>query len=624
MQIPVGETDHFNSVVDLITQQEIRWLDKLGNEIEFVEFQNKALLKEKRDELLSEISLFDDQIADLYLEDSKELLNQQLLINAIRKALHSNPTKICPVYVGSALKNRGIQPLLDAIGSLLPSPQERPPIFDFKNPNLLRKLDKSEKLTAYMYKIIQDADLGPLAFTRIYSGQIDYKTNFQNSTKDEAVKVQNIYRVRANKYVPITSATAGDIVALQTKQGSPGSTIINNNDPQFVLQPLNLPQCVFFARLEYESSKDKLKIDQALQTLQMEDDSLKITLDEESQQIIIGGQGELHLEIVVQRLKEDFGLKTTLKKMQVEYKESISEFASDTLKYQEVIKGRPLWFELELTLEPIESQTNELIFDFERSNDFDAAYKEFKDRQKQQNKSANDSQIRFIKNPEKVVQVDSIIDENGEEAVYDLASMPFTLFYNLESMLQASLNKGFLLSNPLIGIRATIESGRYITRRTTELAIGRCVSQIMKNFADKVKPLIMEPVMNIEISCPNKTVQSIMNDLISVRRGKVDEILDDKSRFGKEISGRTIIKGIIPLSETVGYSTQIRSLSQGEAYFTTQFKNYGYVGGEKEINQLVLREANQNRKQDKKPTSFKRNKSIQFKLFIVYSSVIKY
>ncbi|CAK78310.1 unnamed protein product (macronuclear) [Paramecium tetraurelia] len=586
MQIPVGEIDYFNSVIDLLTLQEIVWLDKYGSEVQFRDvdkshrYYDKAI--QARDDLLSTVSEYDDKIAELYLEDSKELLNQQLLLHSIRQIINTNYNQCCPIYVGSALKNRGIQPILDAVHQLLPGPSERPLIFDINNPNNKRKLEKSEKLTAYVYKVLQDQDLGLLGFTRIYSGEMTQKQNYNNSTKDELIKVNNLYRVRANRYVPINSVQAGDIIAIQSKQAVAGSTIIGPNDERFVLQQLQLPQCVFFANLEYESAKDKLKLDQALQQLQLEDESLKISIIDESL-ITIGGQGELHLEIVVQRLKEDFGLNTKLKKMQVEYKESISEEGVLEVKYQDILKGRPLWFKLKLKLQPSEQQENEVIFDFDRENDFDILYKQFKESQLRLVPNQKiESSIKYIKNPCKNIEVDSIFDDHGEEKAYHISSLPFPMFFQLEKSILASLNRGFLKSYQMQGVNATILDGAFSVKRTNDLAIGRAVQKLMTEIHPLLKPIILEPIMDLEISCPNSLQQRIINDLISHRRGKIIEIKQDQNRAGSQNSNRVILTATIPSQETIGYSTAIRSISQGEAYFSMSFKQYEFVGGQKQ------------------------------------------
>ncbi|KAL4428899.1 hypothetical protein ABPG74_001386 [Tetrahymena malaccensis] len=636
LQIPIGDSDQFKGVVDLINMKKIIWLDQMGNTVDISDLSKKDMkLYDQaniyREKLLETISLYDEELGERILEN-QESVKEDELEKSIKKILQKYPKDTSAVLLGSSLKNKGIQPLMDSIIKYLPSPIEKNPVFNIDNPSQIRKPLPNEKLSAYVYKVINDAQKGPLTYVRVYSGTLQNRQGLQISESSIQEKPQQLWRVRADNYVQINEIAAGDIAAISgLKYTKSGDTLVDSKDNErFILEQLQMPQPVFMASLEYNSLKDKPLIDQALQIICREDNSLLVKDDNETGQIIVQGLGELHLEILRDRLETEFNLPTKLGKMRVTYRESISEPYEITYTFEKMMKGKPAYFELNLKLEPIEVEegqtakdsqkvkeklnkqeeflkehNNEIVFGFKRDPEFDGFYREFKKRilQKQSNKKGERDieenvevqkeesktfteiqleKLRFIKNPEKLTEVDKLQDDFGEEILYSLSGIDFDLFYALEQTIYNGLQSGSILGYPLINCRVTILGGKFSLKRTTEIVVQMCTGELMQELVENSSPQLLEPVMDVEISTPTEFSREIINDISSNKRGRIGEMIDEKSRFGTMSTNRTTINAIVPLSETVGYTTFLRSISKGEASFLMKFKNFEFVGGQKQ------------------------------------------
>ncbi|EAS05318.2 elongation factor Tu GTP-binding domain protein (macronuclear) [Tetrahymena thermophila SB210] len=636
LQVPIGDSDQFKGVVDLIHMKKIIWLDQMGNTVDIspISKSDMKLYDQAhiyREKLLETISLYDEELGERILEN-QESVNEQELEMSIKKILQKYPKDTSAVLLGSSLKNKGIQPLMDSIIKYLPSPVEKTPVFNIDNPSQIRKPLPNEKLSAYVYKVINDVQKGPLTYVRVYSGTLQNRQGLQISESSIQEKPQQLWRVRADNYVQINEIAAGDIAAISgLKYTKSGDTLVDSKDNErFILEQLQMPQPVFMASLEYNSLKDKPLIDQALQVICREDNSLLVKDDNETGQIIVQGLGELHLEILRDRLETEFNLPTKLGKMRVTYRESISEPYEITYTFEKMMKGKPAYFELNLKVEPIEvedAQTmkdsqkvkdklnkqeeflkehnNQIIFGFKRDPEFDGFYREFKKRiqQKQSNKKGERDieetvevqkeesktfteiqleKLRFIKNPEKLTEVDKLQDDFGEEILYSLSGIDFDLFYALEQTIYNGLQSGSILGYPLINCRVTILGGKFSLKRTTEVVVQMCTGELMQELIENSSPQLLEPVMDVEISTPTEFSREIINDISSNKRGRIGEMVEEKSRFGSMSPNRTTINAIVPLSETVGYTTFLRSISKGEASFLMKFKNFEFVGGQKQ------------------------------------------
>ncbi|EGR29014.1 hypothetical protein IMG5_164730 [Ichthyophthirius multifiliis] len=622
LQYPIGDSDQFKGVVDLISMKKIIWADLLGNVVKFSDLEKSdgklyTSSMEYREKLLETIMLYDEEI------DNIESLSQQQLEQSIKRILLKYPKDCCAILIGSSLKNKGIQPLMDAIIKYLPQPEELGPVKCAKQPDLLRQVKHQEKLSAYVYKIVNDQQKGALTYFRVYSGSIQNKQQIIYSQTGTKEKVMQLLRVRADNYVAVNQISAGDIGAIQgLKQSKSGYTILDSKDGEnFTLEQLQMPQPVFMASLEYQSLKDKIPLQNALEQICREDNSLQYVDDENLGQIIVKGLGELHLEILRDRLQTEYNLDTKLGKMRVQYKESISDSYEIIYKYEKMIKGKPNFFELSLKIEPNffdeeessdkfnqQNELNKIEYGFKRDIEWDINYKEYKrrlvekqlkkleldDQQNEQRVNENKTfaqlqleKLKYIKNPEKPVEIEKIIDEYGEDSLFQLSGLDFDLFHLMETTIQNGLLSGTLMSYPLVDCKVTILGGKFSSKRTTELGIQMCTGELMQDLINNANPQLLEPVMDLEVSTPFEFERQIINDISSNKRGRVNELIEENKMFGLQSSQstRTLIKAVVPLVETVGYSTYLRSISKGEAHFLMKFKKFEFVGGlrQKEI-----------------------------------------
>ncbi|KRW99958.1 Translation protein, beta-barrel domain [Pseudocohnilembus persalinus] len=636
LQMPLGEGEDFKGIIDVLNLLEIQYVGQSGDEVTInpltpdSKYYQKAIAY--REELLDVISLYNDELADKILEG--EEISTEIIEKEIQKLMQQHSQEYCPVFVGSSLKNKGIQLLMDGIIKYLPPPSDEAMIRSIKNKYLIRKQKQTEKLTALVYKIINDPVKGALTFVRVYSGVLSSKSMIKNITRGINEKCMHLFRVRANDYIDIKEIGSGDIAAIQgMKYTQAGDTLLLDNDLEdFVLEEMQMPQPVFMAALEYQSLKDKTNLENALATIVREDNSFQFKEDGETGQLIISGLGELHLEIVRDRLEREFKINTNLGKMRVSYREGIQDSFELTYTFEKMMSGKPLYIELQMSIEPIDESEiiseieeeeediedqdeqvkkvkkqkkqmlNQVVIDFEREPEFDIYYREFKkrslvaEREKKIESTLENieeiqsnsqlSNLRFIKNPVKPVEVDKLVDDYGEETLYDISGIQFEKLLALEKTIYNGFSKGHLMSYPLQGVRVRILGGKYSNRRTNTIAMEQAGNEMMVEMIENASPILLEPIMNVEISSPEENQKEIMNDVMKQRRGKVIDIQEENSKFGQQVSNRFLIKAEIPLLETVGYSSYLRSISKGEAAFLMQFKKFDYVGGQKQKQML--------------------------------------
>ncbi len=514
IELPIGKEDTFTGVVDLVRMRAFEY-----NEADFgatvvekdipSEYQDEA--RKYRDMMLEKICDFSEDLMHQMLEEKP--LDETLIKKAIRAGVLSN--KINPVMCGSSFKNKGVQQLIDAVIDYLPSPLDRATVVGY-NPKdhseVVRHANEKEPFSALVFKIVADPHLGRLAFARAYSGTIDLKSTLLNPRTGSKERITRIFRMHSNKRKPEQLMHAGDILGLAgLKDTTTGDTICDINDP-VSLEPMTFPQPVIRLSIEPKSTSDEEKLHQALSRLADEDPTCTVNLDQETGQTIISGMGELHLEILVDRLTREFGVAAHIGKPQVSYRESIMGSVTEVHEMSQLIGGKNQYAKVTITVESIEPS---------RSTEFEN------------------------KIPDKTVPTEFL---NAAK----------------QGIIETS-NSGVMSGYPLIGIKTTLKSLTFREDDSTEMAFKIAGSMAFKNACSKCSPAILEPVMKIEIVVPPDYMGAVINDL-NARRGKIHGITARKDV--------QVIDGEAPLSEMFGYATTLRSASQGRASYTMQFDHY--------------------------------------------------
>src|SRR6266567_1644182 len=516
LQIPIGLEDKFKGVVDLIAMKGLLWKDETkGAEYETVEIPDE--LKEEaaaaREKLIEAVATVDDDLMHKYVEGEK--ISEDEIRVALRKGTIA--LRLVPVVTGSAFKNKGVQSLLDAVVDYLPSPLDIPPV-EGVNPKTghkeVRPADASAPFSGLVFKIMADKHLGQLSFVRIYSGTIKSGSYAYNSAKDTRERVGRLMRMRANKREDIETASAGEIIAIGgMKQVTTGDTICDENKP-VILEAIEFPAPVIRVAVEPKTRADQDKLGIALGRLAQEDPSFNVSTDHETGQTIIAGMGELHLEIIVDRMKREFGVEANVGKPQVAYRETIRKPVSDVEgKFVRQSGGKGQYGHVVFKIEPQEPGKG---FEF----------------------------------------VDAI--KGGV--------VPREYIPAVEKGVVEALNSGVLAGYPVVDVKVTLTFGSYHEVDSNENAFKMAASLGFKDGCRKASPVILEPMMAVEVETPEDFAGNVMGDLSS-RRGMVQG-MDDIAGGGK------IIKAEVPLSEMFGYSTTLRSMSQGRATYTMEFKHY--------------------------------------------------
>jgi len=517
IQIPVGAEDQFKGVVDLVRMKARIWRDEtLGAKFDDVDIPAELAeqAKEYRDKLVEAVAESDDALFEKYVEG--QAITEQELAAGIRKATIAQ--RIFPVICGSSFKNKGVQNLLDAVTDYLPSPLDIPPIkaISADNPEetVERHTSDAEPFSALIFKIMTDPFVGQLCFLRVYSGKLNTGDTVVNSSKNKKERIGRLVKMHANKREEISEILAGDIcAAVGLKQVSTGDTICDDRAP-VLLESIDFPAPVIQLAIEPKTKADQEKMGLAINKLVAEDPTLQVSTDAETGQTILAGMGELHLEIIVDRMKREFNVDANVGKPQVAYRETIRQEAEYDYTHKKQTGGSGQYARVKL---------------------------------------------RVAHDPDKNFEfVDAIKGGN----------IPREFIPAVEKGVVESLEAGVLAGYPMNNIKVTVFDGAYHEVDSSEMAFKICSSICFKEACHKAKPVLLEPVMRVEVTVPEEYMGPVNGDLVS-RRGRLE---------GSEIAGSThIIKAMVPLSEMFGYATDLRSKTQGRGSFTMHFGQYEEV-----------------------------------------------
>ncbi len=516
VQIPVGAEDSFEGVIDLMEMKSVIWLEEtLGAKFEVKDIPQEYLQKaqEWREKMVETIVETDDELMEKYLEG--EEISTEELRKALRKATIER--QLVPVLCGSAFKNKGVQPLLDAVVDYLPSPIDLPPVKG-TNPNTgeveERKPLDSEPFCAYAFKVMSDPYAGQLTYIRVFSGSIKAGSYVLNVTKGEKQRVGRLLRMHANTREEIQDVSAGEICAVVGLDAATGDTLSDEKHP-IILEKLEFPDPVISMAIEPKTKKDQEKLSQVLNKFMKEDPTFRATSDPETGQTLIHGMGELHLEIMVDRMKREYGIEVNVGKPQVAYKETIRKKASGEGKFIRQTGGRGQYGHAIIEIEPLERGKG-----FEFVNDI----------------------------------VGGVIPKEFIPAV--------------EKGIKEAMESGILAGYPVVDVRVRLYDGSYHEVDSSEIAFQIAGSLAFKDAAKKADPVLLEPIMEVEVETPEEYVGDVIGDLNS-RRGKI---------MGMENKGViTMIRAYVPLAEMFGYATTLRSLTQGRGTFIMKFSHYEEV-----------------------------------------------
>lgn len=522
MQLPIGAEDQFKGVVDLVNFRGIVWNEEdKGMTFKEVPIPDDMLedAKHWREKLLESVSEFDDAIMEKYFADPASISEQEIL-TALRKACIAN--KVTPMFCGSAFKNKGVQTMLDYVMELMPSPLDKNVIIG-TNPDteeeVTRKPDVKEPFTALAFKIATDPFVGRLAYFRVYSGKLESGSYVLNTRSGNKERISRIFQMHANKQNQIPEIEAGDIgAAVGFKDIKTGDTLCAENAP-IVLEAMNFPEPVIGIAIEPKTQADLDKLGVSLNKLSEEDPTFRVKTDEDSGQTIISGMGELHLEIIVDRLKREFKVEVNQGAPQVAYKETILGTVDHRELYKKQTGGRGKFADIKVTISPVDA-------------DFVA--------------DAKNLGLQFVN------------EISG-------GNIPREYIPSVEKGFKAAMVNGVLAGFPLDRLKVVLIDGSYHDVDSDALSFEICAKSAYREALPKAKPILLEPIMNIEVLTPEQYMGDIVGDL-NRRRGQMEGM---DSRAGSQV-----IKAKVPLSEMFGYVTTLRTLSSGRASSTMEFSHY--------------------------------------------------
>jgi elongation factor G len=521
IQLPIGAENDFTGVVDLVEMRALTWHGEVqkGDDytIEEIPADLAELAAEYREKLIEAVAETDDALMELYL-GGEELTVEQIK-RGIRKIVTDRVAY--PVLCGSAFKNKGVQPMLDAVIDYLPSPLDVPPVegtlLDGETP-AFRKPSSDEPFSALAFKIAAHPFFGKLTYIRVYSGKVNAGSQVINSTKDRKERIGKLFQMHSNKENPVELASAGHIyAAIGLKDTTTGDTLCDPQQP-IVLESMTFPDPVISVAIEPKTKADQEKLGTAIQKLAEEDPTFQVKLDEETGQTIIAGMGELHLEVLVNRMKSDYKVEANIGKPQVAYRETIRrkvEKYSYTHKKQTGGSGQ--FAKVLIEVEPLVS-TDGALYEF-------------------------DNKVTGGRIPREYIPS---VDAGAQDA----------------------MQYGVLAGYPLVGIKVTLLDGAYHEVDSSEMAFKIAGSMALKEAARKADPVLLEPVMAVEVTSPEDYMGDVIGDLNS-RRGQIQAM--------EERSGARVVKALVPLSEMFGYVGDLRSKTQGRANYTMLFDSYAEV-----------------------------------------------
>jgi len=519
-QIPIGAAETFTGVIDLLSEKAFFFEDELGKDIKETEVPDeyKDEVTKWRHRLLEKIAETQEDLLEKFLAD--ETLTIDELKQALRAAVIAN--QLVPVFCGSALKNKGIQQLLNAIVDYLPSPLDIPPVEGTigKGENerkVTRKADDQEKFTALAFKVATDPFVGKLVFFRVYAGSLKAGSYVYNSTKGEKERVGRILRMHSNHREDVKEIFAGEIGAIVgLKHVTTGDTLVSVGD-NIILENIEFPDPVISIAVEPKSKADQEKMSLALSKLAEEDPTFKVKSDEDTGQTIISGMGELHLDVLVDRMKREFKVEANVGKPQVAYKETITKEADVETKYIRQTGGRGQYGHVYVKFEPF-TEESDIHFEF----------------------------------------VNKIVG----------GSIPKEYIPAVKKGIENAMTKGVIAGYPVVDVKATLYDGTYHDVDSSEMAFSIAGSMALQDGIKQGGPVIMEPVMSVEVVTPEDFAGDIMGDL-SAKRGRIDGMT--------ERGNAKAIKAFVPLGEMFGYATSLRSMSQGRAAYSMEFFKYEKV-----------------------------------------------
>jgi elongation factor G len=522
IQLPIGSENDFIGVVDLVEMRALVWRGEteMGAkyEIEEIPADLQERAEQFRSELLEAVAETDDELLEKFL--GGEELTVAEIKSGIRKLTISG--EAFPVLCGSAFKNKGVQPMLDAVVDYLPSPLDVPAIqgHDVKDPEVVieRHPDATEPFSALAFKIAAHPFFGKLTFIRVYSGKVVQGAQVMNSTKGKKERIGKIFQMHANKENPVDEATAGHIYAfIGLKDVTTGDTLSDMN-AQVILESMTFPEPVIDVAIEPKTKADQEKLSTAIQKLAEEDPTFRVRLDEETGQTVIGGMGELHLDILVDRMRREFKVEANVGKPQVAYRETIRRTVEKIdYTHKKQTGGSGQFAKVQMTFEPLVSEDGEMY--------------------------------AFV------------------NAVTG-GRVPREYIPSVDQGIQSAMQLGVLAGFPLVGIKATLLDGAAHDVDSSEMAFKIAGSMILKEAVRKADPVLLEPIMAVEVRTPEDYMGDVIGDINS-RRGMIQSMED--------ATGVKVIRAQVPLSEMFGYVGDLRSKTQGRAVYSMQFDSYAEV-----------------------------------------------
>jgi elongation factor G len=518
IQIPIGMEDTFEGVIDLVEMKAIIYRDDLGSQIDVVEIPEalRAEAAKHRERLVEAVAEADDALTHKYLE------GEALTIDEIHHGLRLGTlqSKFVPVLAGSALKNKGVQPMLDAVTDYLPSPLDVPPTIGLRpgtDEELLRTVDDKEPFSALAFKIAADPFVGKLAFFRVYSGTLKAGSYVLNTAKGKKERVGRILQMHANHREEIDEAYAGDIAAIVGLKDTFTGDTLSDPDHPILLETISFPEPVIEVKIEPKTKADQDKMGIALQRLAEEDPTFRVKTDPESGETLIAGMGELHLDVLVDRMVREFKVAANVGRPQVSYRETIRRAAEGNGRFVRQTGGKGQYGHVILTLEPGEKGSG---YEF----------------------------------------VDKIVG----------GTIPREYMRAINQGIHEAVDTGVYAGYPMVDVRAIVHDGSYHEVDSSEMAFKIAASMALKDAVEKASPTILEPMMRVEVTLPEAFMGDVIGDLNS-RRGLVE---------GTEMRGTTtVVRAAVPLAEMFGYATDLRSMTQGRASYSMELSHYAEVPG---------------------------------------------
>ncbi|MBW8172388.1 elongation factor G [Ornithinimicrobium sp. Arc0846-15] len=522
LQLPIGAENDFIGVVDLIKMRALTWRGEvaIGEDytVEEIPEDLQAKAEEYRETLVEQVAETDDAMMEKYL-GGDEISEEELVAGIRRMTVNS---EAYPVMCGSAFKNKGVQPMLDAVIAYLPGPLDVPPMVGHdihdEEKVITRLPSADEPFSALAFKVVTHPFFGRLTYVRVYSGRVEAGTQVMNSTKGSKERIGKLFQMHSNKENPVAFATAGHIYAMIGLKNVTTGDTLSDSQNQVLLESMTFPEPVIHVAIEPKTKSDQEKLGTAIQKLAEEDPTFTVNLDDETGQTVIGGMGELHLDILVDRMRREFKVEANVGAPQVAYRETIRKVVDKfDFTHKKQTGGSGQFAKVQLRFEPLETTEGEL---YEFSNAVTGG------------------------------------------------RVPKEYIPSVDQGIQDAMQYGILAGYPLVGVKATLLDGAYHDVDSSEMAFKIAGSMAFKEAARKAGPVLLEPVMAVEVRTPEEYMGDVIGDVNS-RRGQIQSMED--------MSGAKVVKATVPLSEMFGYVGDLRSRTQGRANYTMQFDSYAEV-----------------------------------------------